>query len=94
MEDVIHHFRTMRSYAVEHHETLHEALRKRIPFLDSNTVEEWRAAHPAWTHEAVSDGLIKAIIERKNRTLAEYPDTHEEILKVYDQRLEYLESLR
>ncbi len=95
LEDVIHHFRTMREYAVEHNETLYEALRKRVPMLDTDSVETWRDAMPAWRDkDAVPDELIAGLIRRKNMTLEGYEDTHEALLRVYDERLEQLEQLR
>lgn len=94
LEDVIHHFKTMREYAVSNNETLYGALKKRVPKLFEDSIDVWREAISGWRDaESVPDQVIEGIISQKNRLL-DHPDTHAELLRVYDERISELERLR
>ena len=95
LENVQDHFKALQGLSSENRESLYEALLERAPYLMSNDVDEWRAAHPGWQDkDVVPDSLIKKIITTKNDMLAQHPDTHQELNQLYQQRIEYLQTLK
>ena len=95
LEDVQAHFIELQRLSSETSETLYDALRIRCPYLDINDVEQWRSAHPGWGNiNAIPDEKIQDIITRKNAMLEKHPDTHQELIRLYQQRIGYLQTLK
>ena len=95
LENVLDHFETLKIFSSYSKETLYEALLERCPYLDINDVGEWRAHHFGWQDRAsIPSSFIQEIIDKKNVMLDRHPDTHQELRKIYTQRIEYLQSLK